>query len=325
MTVTLFIEQRKVRVDNSRLQNSELVKNVVTDLGQQDVDITVPSRYLPVIDYYLDFIDKVSHDEKGEVVYPDDLLIIDGVNDLFLCSSMETFFGDNAFFVYLMDQAYSIWNEFYPIISLLPDERLIYLYTPYEFVPEKYMDRESFFKEWLHVNANKNIVLNSNEIYHTDVKYYDNGRIKELKIYLTIDGQKVGFSHEKTWYDSPSSKEGQPRYQCNYKDGQLDGLLEIWYEDAEGQLEYRENYKDGKRDGLSENWYENGQPKYRWIYKDGEHDGLHERWYRNGQLQYQENYKDGKEDGLWEGWRESGQLSYQEVYDMGELISEEDF
>jgi len=317
MTVTLLIEQRKVRVDNSQLQGSELVENVVSDLGQEDVDISVPPRYLPVIDIYLDFISKISYDKEGEVIYPANLLVISNIDDLFLCFFMETFFEDNSFFVYLMDQAYSIWNEFYPTISLLPDERLVYLYTPYELVPEEYMDKEGFFKEWLQINANKNIILNGNKVYRTIVNYYPKGQIKEFNAYYTIGGTKT-ISHDEGWYESP---QGQPKYRRSYKNGQQDGLQECWY--ADGQAMYRDNYKDGKQDGPQERWYADGQAMYRHIYKDGKQDGLWEAWYTDGQDKYRDNYKDGKEDGLQEGWYADGQLWYRRLYDMGMLIKEE--
>jgi len=181
---------------------------MIADLGQDDVDIFVPPRYTPVTDYYVDFITKISYDKKGEVTYPINLLTISDINVLFLCFFMDIFFGDSVFFPYLMKQAYGIWHGFYPTISLLPDERLIYLYTPYELIPDEYMNRESFFREWLQINANTAITLNGNNLYHTDVTYYSSGRVKELKAYHTIDGTKIS-SHEEGWYDNPQE---QPRY-----------------------------------------------------------------------------------------------------------------
>ena len=316
MTVTLSINQRKTKVDNSLLQTSELVKNSVIDLGREDIDVDIPSRYWPVVDVYLDLIHKISHDEKGQVVYLDDPPIIDDINILFLCFFMETFFVDTSFFIYLMKQAYGIWNEFYPNIKLLPDERSIYLHTPYEFVPKTYMDRESFFNEWLGINANKDAVLcqQSTEIYHTDVKYYPSKQVKELKVYHTISGEKIGFLHERGWYEASMPSDAsvcadtehkeQLKHQCNYKDGKEDGLQEAWY--ANGQLQYRVNYKDGEADGLQEAWYSNPSPK-------------------GGQLWYRRNFKDGMLDGLWEGWHEDGRPKYQRVYDMGTPVSEEWF
>jgi len=318
MTITLLINRERVEVDNSLLRGSKLVEGILSDLKSESIDIIVPSEYSSVIYLYLYFTHKISYDEKGQVTYPKSLPVISDADTLFSCFFMEAFFADDAFFSYLMKQAYGIWSEFYPDIKLLPDERLVYLYTPYELVPKKYMDKESFFREWLSINANEDITLNGNRVYHTDVKYYPNKQIEKLDVYLTINGEKVGFSHEETWYAN-----GQPQYRTNYKDGEEDGLQKGWYEN--GQLQYRHIYKDDEEDGLWEGWYANGQPQYRTNYKDGEEDGLWEGWYANGQPQYRTNYKDGEEDGLWEGWYANGQPKYVQEYRMGKLISEENF
>ena len=287
MTITLLLEQRKVTVDNSLLQNSEIVTSLLSDTQQDDVEFSIPSQYSSVIDIYLDFINKISYDSKGVVVYPDTLLAIRDVEILVNCFFMKSFFLDNSLFAYLMGQAYGIWDEFYLYIPSLPDEELVYLHTPHKFVPEKYIKREGFFKAWLSINANKIVVLNGKDTYHTGATYYFDKQVKQLKTYLAINGKKVSFSHEETWYAN-----GQPKYRTNYKGGNLDGLQEGWYEN--GQLEYRINYKDGKQDGLQERWYENGQPKYRINYKDGRKDGLQEGWYENGQREYVKEYRMGK-------------------------------
>jgi len=296
MTITLVLGQSRVEVDNSLFQTSELVKGAISDLQQTNIDIIVPPEYWPVVDIYLDFVSKISYDEKGEVLYPNNLLVVIDIDTLILCFFMEAFFEDNAFFVYLMQQAYGIWDKFYPDIKLLPDERLVYLYTPYELVPKRYMDKESFFREWLQINTNKDVILNGNRVYHTDVKYYPKRQVKEFKTYCTVNGTKIGFSHEETWYES-----GQAQYRRNYKDGKPDGLQEGWYANPSiqgGQAMYRRNYKGGKPDGLQEGWYENGRAQYRGNYKDGKPDSLKEGWYENGQPKYRINYKDGKKDGL---------------------------
>ena len=213
MTVTLLIGQEEIKVDNSLLRKSQLFKEGINDLGQravvnsdrEDVDIVVSARYLPVIDIYLDFINKISYDEEGKVVYPDSLRVINNIETLILCFYMESFFGDSAFLVYLMGQAYNMWNEFLPHIEGLPGERLIYLYTPYEFVPWHHIDTPSFFKEWLAINGNTEIVLNGKYHYFTEVVYYPSQQLKQLKVYHTVDGREVGGvvgkGYEAGWYE----------------------------------------------------------------------------------------------------------------------------
>lgn len=267
MTVTLLIGQEEIKVDNSLLRKSQLFKEGINDLGQravvnsdrEDVDIVVSARYLPVIDIYLDFINKISYDEEGKVVYPDSLRVINNIETLILCFYMESFFGDSAFLVYLMGQAYNMWNEFLPHIEGLPGERLIYLYTPYEFVPWHHIDTPSFFKEWLAINGNTEIVLNGKYHYFTEVVYYPSQQLKQLKVYHTVDGREVGGvvgkGYEAGWYE-----DGKSMYQHHYKNGQLDGPWQAWYDNW--QPKERGYYKNGQRDGLWEEFYPNSQPKY---------------------------------------------------------------
>jgi len=312
MTVILLIDgEEPITEDNSLFRTSEMVVELLADLQLEDVTIDTPSRYSLVLYIYLDFINKISFDKDGRVTYPDNLFSIRNTKTLLLCFNIESFFADQTFFVYLMRQAYEVWDRFYRYIPYVPDERMIYLYTPYEFVPDKYRNLQTFFDAWIKINANREIVLNGNEVYHTDVAYHDKGQVRELKTYHTINGKKIGYMHKEVYYCSPS----------------LPSLPSLpGREGREGrQLWSRWNFKDGKRDGLQERWYANGQPQYQINYKDGRLDGLHEDWYANGQLWYRGNYKNGRKDGLQKGWYESGKPKYIKEYRMGQLISEEKF
>ena len=293
MTVTLLIDQHPVRLDNSLFQTSDRIKDALADLQQDDIELEIPPQYWSVIDIYLEFIGKIYFDDEGKVVYPNDLPVISDIKTLLLCFDMESFFADHAFFIYLMGEAYTLWSEFFPRIRTLPDERLAYLYSPYEFVPEEYRQRPAFFKEWLSINANKEIVLNGDEVYHTFISYYDDNLQRQFKHWRTC------------------------------KDGKLDGIWEAWYEN--GQLEYQRNYKNGKQDGLYEEWYEDGQLRYRHNYKDGKQDGVREAWYENGQPEYQHNYKDDQQDGLQKGWYADGRPRYIIEFKMGRRIYEKYF
>ena len=59
-------------------------------------------------------------------------------------------------------------------------------------------------------------------------------------------------------------------------------VVETYYDN--GQLESRSNYKNGNRDGMREIWDENGQLLTRANYKDDKLNGLIEVWYTDGQL-----------------------------------------
>lgn len=138
------------------------------------------------------------------------------------------------------------------------------------------------------------MILNGNEVYHTDVSYHLNKHPKSLEAYHTVDEKETGKRFERVWYDN-------------------------------GQLWSRDDRENDQRDGVYQAWYENGQPIYRRSYKNDRPDGLWEEWYKNGQPRVRDHYKDGQLDGPCEGWDIDGKLLYIAVYKMGEHISEENF
>jgi hypothetical protein len=165
-----------------------------------------------------------------------------------------------------------------------------------------------------------------------DVKKVKAPKLKEYSMdEVTIPNDTMAFFKKdmkpvtgivREWY-----KNGQLRYEFNYKNGKLNGLQRWWYEN--GQLGKEYNYKDslqrkwtmeqvktlielylnineGKEDGLQRGWYENGQLEYEYNYKNGEPD-VKRWWYENGQLMREWNFKDDKY------WDEDGN----EVDDLG--------
>ena len=96
-----------------------------------------------------------------------------------------------------------------------------------------------------------------------------------------------------------------------YRNGKLDGLVESFFENTEtflsGQLREKINYKDGELNGPYEVYYENGQLKEKGNFKDVKRDGLFERYHENGQLELKGNFKEGKEDGLWNYFNQDGE------------------
>ncbi|MDC6461128.1 toxin-antitoxin system YwqK family antitoxin [Gammaproteobacteria bacterium] len=110
---------------------------------------------------------------------------------------------------------------------------------------------------------------------------------------------------------------GQLREKINYKDGELNGPYEVYYEN--GQLKEKGNHQDGERDRPYENYYENGQLKEKGNFKDGKRDGLFERYHENGQLELKGNFKEGKEDGLWNYFNQDGELTSTKEWKDGVL------
>ena len=110
----------------------------------------------------------------------------------------------------------------------------------------------------------------------------------------------------KIWYE-----DGSLKYDCNYRNGQKDGVVKEWYED--GSLKYESNYKNGQKDGVVKEWYENNQLKYEGNYKNGQKDGVVKEWYENGQLKYE-----GR-------WKENDELSFKEWDEDSHFVKEFSF
>ena len=263
------------------LASSKVLQAVLSDLHlKDDIELDVKPEFTGAFHLYVEVL--LGHKPT-----------ITSAEELLQCLSIEDYYEDKEFLIYLVSEAYKFWSIVTPY---LPDDDEVWLRSPYEFVPVNLRTQQAFFDDWLAINANKEVVLDDNRVYHTDLTYYDEGRKqkREVDIYHTVNEEKVGYSFKVGWYEN-------------------------------GQLRYRRNYKDGNQDGLQERWYANRQPEYRYNYKDSKQDGLQERWYANRQLWYRLNYKDGKPDGLQKAWYENGQPMYIKEYRMGDLISEQQF
>ena len=279
MSVIFHLNNRDIEVvPFGFLASSKVLGAILSDLHlREDVELDVKPEFTEAFHFYTDFL--LGHKS-----------IITSAEELLQCLAIEDYYEDKEFLIYLVYQAYKFWSIIFPY---LPDDDEVWLRTPYELVPSNLRNQEKFFNDWLAINANKEVVLDGNRVYHTDLTYYDADKRqkKVVDIYHTVNGVRVGYSLKVGWYDS-----GQAQYRHSYKDGKPDGLQEGWY--TNGQAMYRRNYKDGKKDGLHESWYADGQLWYRDNYKDGKPDGLQESWYADGRSEYRLYFKDGKPSGL---------------------------
>lgn len=96
------------------------------------------------------------------------------------------------------------------------------------------------------------------------IETYENGNIKSITYHKKIR-DRIEKVKEEGYF-----KNGQKKFEGNFKDGKGNGLYTEWYEN--GQMRYEGTMKDGKDDGLYTSWYENGQKKSEGTYKDGEMD-----------------------------------------------------
>ena len=164
-------------------------------------------------------------------------------------------------------------------------------------------------------------------------------------------GLKYGLRPDLLWIEPPGNytgmwtvwdRNGQKRYEINYKDGKYYGTFTTYHSNGQkstqqdyiahnahgpgrgwypnGQKSYEITYKNGEQHGTWIHWYDNGQKQCERDYKNGEHHGTVTIWHRNGQKRLEVNYKDGKKHGLEASWDEQGNVNYMRHYENGEIL-----
>ena len=95
-------------------------------------------------------------------------------------------------------------------------------------------------------------------------------------------------------------KNGNLRYEWEYKDGKQVGVSKGWW--PNGNLKQTRTLKNGIWNGLWTSWYENGFKEFEGTYKNGKKDGLSTWRFDDGHKRRETTYKDGKRDGKWIDW-----------------------
>lgn len=261
-------------MDDSTVRRSEYVRNLLNDFNSE-VEIIIPEKYYGVIDNYIDYLRGNRSLNKESVS-----------TDLVRYFEMSSYFGDDDYLFYLMEWALTYWSVFYLQLDKVPMamKEDIYHHTPYEFLPEDIMDKPSFFKSWLKVNQNTKIMLNANEVYHTEVKYNEQGQMLLFSVYHTINHREVGYKRLKAWYSN-----GQPEYEAHYYNGKKHGVFRQWSEDS--LLVYEHNFDNERAEGLWLENFRNDRNKVRGFYHKGKRVGLWQHWDKQGR-KYQDTQYD---------------------------------
>lgn len=291
------------------------------DCNLNDIDIEIPEKYINVVGNYINFL----HDKPT---------LIDKPKKLLLCFLMSSYFDDSIYFKYLINETYKIWTIFKPYISNLPFDlqREFYLYIPHEFVPIDFIEKPTFYEQWLEINKNNLITLDGKSEYIINVKYYGNGQIKQAYNYIirkenrcyneykdnirinTIElcGKMIRHGLGKDYYDN-----GQIEQEVYCENDMQQGLTRGWYDD--GSLHFEGNFKDNQRYGPWKSWHKNGQLKWQSNHiNDDKLEGSYKEWYDNGIVNLEGIYINGKRSGLWKCWNENGKLNWEINYKNGD-------
>jgi TonB family protein len=130
-----------------------------------------------------------------------------------------------------------------------------------------------------------NMDLSGDFMFHV-TDYYLSGQVQMTGTYRSIrpDDREGTF----TWFFS----NGQKQEECIYKNNQLYGLFQEWYENSQNKT--RQNYYEGILDGPMKAWRQDGTPQLEAQYSKGEKHGFFISYYENGQIARKELYDQGK-------------------------------
>jgi len=122
---------------------------------KHDIELDVKAEFTETFHFYVDFL----FDHKPK---------ISTVEGLVVCLAIEDYYEDAEFLIYLVSQAYRFWSI---VLPYLPNDIEVWLRTPYEFISANLKTQENFFDKWLKLNANKQIILNGDEVVHEGAKW----------------------------------------------------------------------------------------------------------------------------------------------------------
>ena len=323
---------------NSALQ-SNYIKDLVQYTGEVSI-ITIPDKFLDVINNYVRFL---NNDQKD--IYDNRYLT--------KCFDMFTYFDDKQYFTYLVNKLFDRWTSLSTVIVHLDPilQYDIYLQSPYDVIPQSYLDNIKFFSTWLDTNKTTNLVLDKNVIYHRTIIGDDN----ILLLFHTINGKQVGektyigFYHDgqlnykfqiqdgkghvgyhSTWYQNTNNTNNDYRqllkFENHFDNDKLEGIQRSWYDDENSYhiLRCENYYENGSMEGVQREWYNNTYHtlKFKHKYKNGQKHGLQLSWYDNSQhsLSSEIYFENGKLQGLQKSWYDNEQhtLKYEGYYVNGE-------
>jgi len=165
----------------------------------------------------------------------------------------------------------------------------------------------------------RRIIKYSNGQTAKEKVWYNNGALKSVRQW-TEEGTPLLIENYNTLGKLDGVKkvfftDGHLQRKENYKDGSLDGLLEVWHEDDGHNLKRRENTSNGKTNGLLQTWYANGQKNYEGKFDHDTSIGKHTLWFENSHPSKITNYdENGKLHGPSTSWYENSHKLQEATY-----------
>ncbi|MEN9522070.1 MAG: hypothetical protein RL065_447 [Bacteroidota bacterium] len=164
--------------------------------------------------------------------------------------------------------------------------------------------------------------------------YYENGSPLKIEEYhlgkrngMAVSYDRTGFAmtdenYKNDVWDGAIIKYvngGKVKSMIFYKDGKMDGLKLMNYDDGTGKQEESE-WKNGKKNGRTIWYYKKGIKMMEADYTDDILNGEQITYNEKGVMIKKANFVKGKEDGKWFEYDENGNVINTIIYKNGELV-----
>jgi len=341
--ITLQVGNKVAYVNNDKVK-SEFILGMISDLGSEGGVIPVLERFHGIIGNYINFL----HGKPSEIV---------SASKLLTAFEMDTYFLDVGYFKYLIAQLLQHWSVYsQEFFQLLTDDDLfreICLFLPLPLVPDFYIFKPSFIREWLKIAttgqimttvANKeadkvatktvNIpqlqrLLDNHISIRIKVRSYKNtdsdidGSVSRIAVILY--DQQTG-SSEITYYYFYSGLLANHVKEIKYVSGDGEHIQYSYKREfsetgtltREAETTHMRNADTGNDDtrDLVLDYYSNNQLARRVEELNNDLDGLQENYLESGKLIRRAEYLGGIQHGLHHFYDETSQCYITYHYDM---------
>jgi len=322
MSVSIDVNGELFTVPYDKAKASEYIKEYL-DHTSLDQVVYVPEKYYDIAYNYIFFL----QDIKPLPIYDRDMLKA--------CFDMYTYFFDDNYFDFLIQQLLNNWSYLFTVVfgttnssstefqseQVNPNlQRQILLSCPYDFLPNFYLEDKLFFKQWRKANVGKVIVVNQLTSYKftIDSSDHDNNKI----FYVSsqhLDGDIIGRKKLIS-----INKEDFILSEYTIFNGKVSGISKRWDNTGYNLLEQIERHDD-LNDGLTKRWYPitiktggKHQLESRGLYDNGRKIGVWTTWYENGHIKSEFTYDGHQLHGPYKIWYNYGILSKTGNYEHGE-------
>jgi len=332
--VTIDVNSELFTVPYGNAIKSEYIKELLQDIQDPNTNIVVPEKYYDIAYNYIFFLQG-----RELKIYDRDVLKT--------CFDMYTYFFDDDYFNFLVEQLLNNWSYLYTVVFEnvgFDLQRQILLCCPYDFLPDSYIKDKIFFNQWMQLNAGKVIIVNNIEEYYFALRdEIESNNTEIYVVYHVVNGSTTGRTKEihirngaivdeynnvnddviegifKEWDDNGNLTQIGERHS-----GTMNGMYKTWYDitwtEGMHQLESQGLYVNGYRQGLWRHWYTNNQLMYEGEYNEGMRVGSWKEWYGNGQVSGEGKYVNSKRYGFWTLWFKDGHIGEQGDYHNGDKV-----